>query len=111
MLVPAGVVVGCVCGSASNPDPARFRSICLIRQLESSLGGVLIGADRDPNLKAINPRSQRLKPVYGWVPPGRRNTVPRLLLNSDLASIRCETAPKTRPRAELSGFFRPTGSS
>ena len=31
-------------------------------------GGVLIGADRDPNLKAINTRSQRLKPVYGWGP-------------------------------------------
>lgn len=29
------------CGSASCWDPARFRSICLIRKLESSLGGDL----------------------------------------------------------------------
>jgi glycine/D-amino acid oxidase-like deaminating enzyme len=36
----------------SNRDPPRFQSICLNRRLESSLGGVPIGADRDPAMRA-----------------------------------------------------------
>jgi hypothetical protein len=36
------------CESASNRDPPRFQSICLNGRLESSLGGIPIGADRDP---------------------------------------------------------------
>jgi transposase-like protein len=34
--------------SASNRDPPRFQSICLNWRLESSLGGVPIGADSRP---------------------------------------------------------------
>jgi len=40
------------CESASSRDPPRFQSICLNRRLESSLGGVPIGADRDPAMRA-----------------------------------------------------------
>jgi len=40
------------CESASNRNPARFQSICLIRRFESALGGVPIGADWDPALRS-----------------------------------------------------------
>jgi hypothetical protein len=40
------------CESASNRDPPRFQSICLNRRLESWLGGVPIGADRDAAMRA-----------------------------------------------------------
>jgi hypothetical protein len=46
------------CESASNRDPARFWSRCLILRSESSRGGVPSGAGWDPAPSEINKRSQ-----------------------------------------------------
>jgi hypothetical protein len=46
----------CLLDSASNRDPARFRSIRLIQQLKSSSGGVSIGAHPKPALRSNKQR-------------------------------------------------------
>src|SRR5205085_10476663 len=68
------------CEPAPNRDPAEFCPILLITSAKLRMGGVPIGADRDPAPKAICKTAQYLEPVYRWGPASvLKHTLLRLL--------------------------------
>src|SRR5438477_615720 len=101
---------------ASNRDPPRFPCICLNRRLESSLGGVPIGADRDPAMRT-NKRYYVASATTPKLASGNDPTTfhreaasnVNLTMESNLADLpnRC---PQEGQIASMRLFYRPDSS-
>src|SRR5437588_4000107 len=92
----------------SNRDPPRFPFICLIRRLESSLGGVPIGADRDPAMRANKQASCDLSRLWvGSLPAAETHLAAKILKPLRATALAIASRYRDRSTAAGRGLVRP----
>src|SRR5438552_14608647 len=93
---------------ASNRDPPRFPFICLNRRLESSLGEVPIGADRDPAIGQISKRVSDLSRLWvGSLPAAETHMAAKILKPLRATALAIASRYRDRSTAAGRGLVRP----